>query len=44
MPQYRRFTAEDAIQFANQHSELFGEHSKLTAVSFFMHPCFARLM
>lgn len=34
MPQYRRFTAEDAIQFANQHSELFGEHSKLTAVSF----------
>ena len=34
MPQYRRFTAEDAIQFANQHSELFGEHSKLTAISF----------
>ena len=34
MPQYRRFTAEDAIQFANQHSDLFGEHSKLTAVSF----------
>jgi len=34
MPQYRRFTADDAIQFANQHSELFGEHSKLTAVSF----------
>ena len=34
MPQYRRFTAEDSIQFANQHSELFGEHSKLTAVSF----------
>ena len=34
MPQYRRFTAEDAIQFANQHSELFGERSKLSAVSF----------
>jgi 5-methylthioribose kinase len=34
MSQYRRFTAEDAMHFANEFSELFGERSKLTAVSF----------
>lgn len=34
MPQYHRFTPEDAAVFANDHSELFGVHSKLTSVSF----------
>jgi len=34
MPQYQRFTPEDAAVFANDHSELFGVHSKLTSVSF----------
>lgn len=34
MPEYRRFSPEDAAIFANDHSELFGVHSKLTSVSF----------
>lgn len=34
MSQYHRFTPEDAAIFANDHSELFGVHSKLTSVSF----------
>lgn len=34
MPEYRRFSPEDAAIFANDHSELFGIHSKLTSTSF----------
>ena len=33
MPQYQRFTPDDAAVFANDHSELFGEHSQLQSVA-----------
>ena len=34
MSEYKTFTSDDAMAFADQHSELFGEHSKLTAEEF----------
>ncbi|MBU2113507.1 MAG: S-methyl-5-thioribose kinase, partial [Gammaproteobacteria bacterium] len=30
MSQYHSFTTDDAMRFADEHSELFGEHSKLS--------------
>lgn len=32
MSEYRTFTTEDAIRFADEHSDWFGEHSKLSCV------------
>lgn len=34
MTAYHIFTSDDAMRFADEHSELFGEHSKLTAAEF----------
>lgn len=34
MPQYQSFSADDAIQYANQHSEFFGERSQLSSENF----------
>jgi len=34
MTAYHIFTPDDALRFADRHSELFGDHSKLSAVEF----------
>ena len=34
MTDYRTFTADDAMRFADEHSELFGDHSKLSCKEF----------
>lgn len=34
MAEYRQFNPQDAMEFANLHSDLFGEHSKLSCHSF----------
>jgi len=34
MSEYKTFTTDDAIAFADKHSELFGDHSKLSAEEF----------
>ncbi|MBV2130950.1 S-methyl-5-thioribose kinase [Arsukibacterium indicum] len=34
MSEYKTFNADDAIAFADEHSELFGEHSELSAKEF----------
>lgn len=34
MTDYRIFRSDDALRFADKHSELFGDHSKLTASEF----------
>ncbi|SNY59675.1 5'-methylthioribose kinase [Arsukibacterium tuosuense] len=34
MSEYKTFNADDAMAFADEHSELFGDHSKLTAEEF----------
>ena len=34
MSEYKTFNADEAMAFADEHSELFGDHSKLTAAEF----------